>query len=123
MVVAWEVEFTDEFEAWWNNLSHEEQDKIDTAVGLLERLGPNLEFPHSSGVKSRHSHMRELRVQIHGNPLRILYAFDPRRVAILLLGGDKTGDGRWYEVNVPQAERLYDRHLLTLKREPARRRD
>jgi len=50
-------------------------------------------------------------------PLRVLYAFDPRRVAILLLGGDKTGNDRWYEEFVPVADRLYDAHLASLKRE------
>ena len=60
---------------------------------------------------SKHSHMRELRIQHQGRPLRVLYAFDPRRAAILLLGGDKTGNSRWYKVNVPIADRLYDEHL------------
>jgi hypothetical protein len=119
--VVWEVEFTDEFETWWNDLSDEEQDKIDSAVGLLQRVGPSLEFPHSSGVASRHGHLRELRVQAHGDPFRILYAFDPRRVAILLVGGDKTGDDRWYEVNVPNAERLYDLHFSALDKESGKK--
>jgi hypothetical protein len=61
--------------------------------------------------------MRELRIQIQGSPFRVLYAFDPKRAAILLLGGDKTGDGRWYEVNVPIADRLYDEHLRELERD------
>lgn len=61
--------------------------------------------------------MRELRIQHAGHPFRTLYAFDPRRKAILLIGGDKTGDKRWYEVNVPIADRLYDDHLLQLKDE------
>jgi hypothetical protein len=61
--------------------------------------------------------MRELRVQHRGHPYRVLYAFDPRRVAILLIGGDKTGHDRWYEQFVLVADRLYDRHLETLKRE------
>jgi hypothetical protein len=61
--------------------------------------------------------MRELRDQHRGRPCRVLYAFDPRRVAILLIGGDKTGHDRWYEQFVPVADRLYDRHLETLKRE------
>ena len=61
--------------------------------------------------------MRELRIQIDGRPFRVLYAFDPRRTAILLIGGDKTGDARWYEVNVPIADRLYDAHLKGLKEE------
>jgi hypothetical protein len=59
--------------------------------------------------------MRELRVQKGGRPLRILYAFNPERTAILLLGGDKTGDDRWYEVNVPLADRLYDKHVAELE--------
>jgi len=61
--------------------------------------------------------MKELRIQHAGRPPRVLYALDPRRTAILLLGGDKTGDARWYERLVPIADRLYDEHLDTLKRE------
>ena len=52
-----------------------------------------------------------------GRPFRTLYAFDPRRVAILLIAGDKTGDDRWYEVFVPRADNLYDEHLKILKKE------
>jgi len=52
--------------------------------------------------------MRELRSQCKGQPLRTFYAFDPRRTAILLIGGDKTGDDRFYEVMVPLADRIYD---------------
>ena len=58
--------------------------------------------------------MRELRVQHQGSPYRILYIFDPRRVALLLLGGDKTGDDRWNEKNVPLADQLYDNYLKEL---------
>jgi hypothetical protein len=61
--------------------------------------------------------MRELRIQHQGQPYRVLYAFDPRRAAILLIGGDKTGNDRWYEEFVPTADRLYDAHLASLKRE------
>jgi len=55
--------------------------------------------------------MRELRIQHRGKPWRVLYAFDPRRAAILLLGGDKTGNSRWYEENVPKADALFDEYL------------
>ena len=58
--------------------------------------------------------MRELRVQHEGRPYRVLYAFDPRRVAVLLIGGDKTGNDRWYQEFVPRADRLYDEHLALL---------
>jgi len=61
--------------------------------------------------------MRELRIQHAGNPYRILYAFDPKRSAILLLGGNKRGNDRWYERYVPIADNLYDEHLRTLKQE------
>ena len=61
--------------------------------------------------------MRELRVQHKGQPYRVLYAFDPRRSAILLIGGNKTGNDRWYEEFVPVADRLYDEHINTLKKE------
>jgi hypothetical protein len=115
--VVWEVEFTDEFEEWWNGLSETEQIKIDAAVRVLEEYGPDLPFPMSSGVSgSRHFHMRELRVQVRGKPFRVLYAFNPKRAAILLVGGDKTGDERWYEVHVPIADKLYDQHLEELKK-------
>jgi len=66
---------------------------------------------------SRHAAMRELRVQHQGRPYRVLYVFDPRRVAILLLGGDKAGDDRWYQRNVPLADRLYDNYLAEFKKE------
>ncbi len=90
--MEYEVEYTDEFEEWWITLAENLQVSIDAKVRLLEAKGPDLPFPHSSGIKnSKHSHMRELRIQHRGNPYRILYAFDPRRVAILLIGGDKTG--------------------------------
>ena len=122
--MPWEVEFSDEFEIWWETLSEDEQDKIDVAVHKLEDGGPTLGLPDTSGiVQSRHPRMRELRVQIQGNPFRILYAFDPRRVAILLIGGDKTGDDRWYEVYVPIADRLYDEHLILIAREKRKQGD
>ena len=116
--MSWEVEYTNEFGDWWGTLSEAEQESLAASVQLLEERGPNLGFPHSSGINgSKHSHMRELRTQHAGRPFRTLYAFDPRRNAILLLGGDKTGDDRWYEVNVPLADRLYDEHLAELKKE------
>lgn len=87
-------------------------------VSLLGKRGPQLPFPHSIGINgSRHEHMRELRVQSGGRPIRVLYAFDPRRAAILLIGGDKTGDNRFYEKLIPLADRLYDEHLKEIAKE------
>jgi hypothetical protein len=116
--MAWDVEYTDELEAWWLELTEAEQESIDASVRLLEAKGPQLGFPHSSGINgSRHAHMRELRVQHEGRPYRVLYAFDPRRSAILLIGGDKTGNDRWYEQYVPVADGLYDTHLDELRKD------
>lgn len=116
--MTWDVEYTDEFGDWWESLTAEEQESIAVSVRLLEDRGPALGFPHSSAINgSRHGHMRELRTQHNGRPIRTLYAFDPRRSAILLIGGDKTGDNRWYEINVPLADRLYDEHLEQLEKE------
>ena len=116
--MSWDVEYTNEFGDWWGTLSEAEQESLAASVRLLEERGPNLGFPHSSGINgSRHSRMRELRTQHEGRPYRTLYAFDPRRSAILLIGGDKTGDERWYDVHVPVADRLYEEHLEQLRKE------
>ena len=61
--------------------------------------------------------MRELRIQHQGRPYRLLYAFDPKRAAVLLIGGDKTGVDRWYDIFVPLADRLLDEHLADLEKE------
>ncbi|MDG1906569.1 MAG: type II toxin-antitoxin system RelE/ParE family toxin [Arenicella sp.] len=117
-LMEWDVEYTDEFEQWWATLTEAEQVDVAATVTLLQNKGPQLPFPHSSGINnSKHSHMRELRTQHQGRPYRTLYAFDPRRSAILLLSGDKTGDNDWYDKNIPVADRLYDEHLALLKNE------
>lgn len=116
--MEWEVEFTDEFGRWWDTLDEPVHVSIDAVVRLLEVRGPQLPFPYSSAINgSRHGHMRELRIQHRGEPYRILYAFDPRRTAILLIGGNKAGDDRWYEKTVPVADELYDEHLRILREE------
>jgi hypothetical protein len=114
--MAWEVEYTEEFEAWWNTLSEEEQAEVNTKVELLEEHGPTLPRPYADVItSSRHSNMKELRGKVEQHQLRVLYAFDPRRMALLLIGGDKTGDPTWYERFVPVADDLFDRHLRWLR--------
>lgn len=81
------IEISDEYEKWWDSLNEKEQIEIASVANLLKIKGPTLPFPYSSDVKgSKHSHMRELRIQYKGDPYRVLYAFDPRRAAILLIG-------------------------------------
>ncbi len=114
----WDVEVTDQFAEWFAALSPVDQDAIDFSVRLLAELGPDLKRPYADTVRgSRHRNMRELRSQSSGRPLRTFYAFDPRRTAILLIGGEKTGDNRFYDRMIPVADALYDEYLLELRRE------
>lgn len=116
--MSWEVEYSNEFGAWWISLTEDEQDDVTAVVELLIEQGPSLPFPYSSGVQgSRHAHLRELRIQSGGKPIRVFYAFDPRRSVILLIGRGKSGNGRFYGRLVPKADRLYDEHLGELRRE------
>lgn len=106
-----EVVFTDEFGAWFASLSENEQNRVYCSVGLLEARGVALGFPHSSAIRGSALALRELRTQAEGDPLRTLYAFDPSRNAVLLIGGDKTGDDRFYERLIQRAERIWRQYL------------
>ena len=115
--MTWTVQGTVEFEAWFGALTESERKSVIRTMYLLEVYGPQLGHPHSSKVfGSRHPQMRELRIQHSGRPYRVLYGFDPRRAAVLLLGGDKTGSSRWYEESIRAADRLFQRHLDELKK-------
>ena len=116
--MAWEIESSSEYLEWWRELSLVQQKAIDRIVRQLAEHGPTISNRYSKKVvTSRHGRMCELRVQNAGRPLRIFYAFDPRRVAILLIGGDKTGNDRFYVEYVRIADRIYDRHLSDLRQE------
>ena len=109
--MPWE-EYTHEFGDWWESLSEDEQDSVNFGVRLLQDRGPNLKRPHADTVAdSRYPNMKELRCQHEGKPYRVLYAFDPRRIAILLIGGDKTGDSNCYKEYIPKADAIYAKHL------------
>jgi hypothetical protein len=111
----WEVEYTDEFGVWWETLNDSEQEAVAFSVGLLREAGPALKYPYCSSVEmSRHGNMRELRSQSGGKPLRTFYAFDPSRTAILLIGGQKSGD-RFYDDMIPKADKIYDKYLKEIQ--------
>ena len=112
----WDIEGTDEFTAWYLALDAQDTVRVDAAVERLAEAGPALGRPLVDTLKtSRHPQMKELRPTAS---LRILFAFDPRRTAILLLGGDKRGQwSEWYQLMVPRADALYDEHLQTLHEE------
>lgn len=115
--MAWEVEYTDEFSGWWDDLSVKEQEAVRAGVLGLHESGPGLGRPLADTVTgSRHANMKELRPP--STNIRVLFAFDPRRMAILLVGGDKTGQWReFYEKKIPEADQLYDDHLEQLRAE------
>lgn len=114
--VTWNVRVTQDFAAWYATRDERGRAVIDRGVALLAERGIHLGAPHSTRiVTSRHATVRELRLQDRGHPIRVLYAFDPTRTAVLLCGGDKTGDDRFYERTVPIADRLYDQRLGELK--------
>ncbi|MGD9892228.1 MAG: type II toxin-antitoxin system RelE/ParE family toxin [Dehalococcoidia bacterium] len=117
--MAWEIEYTDEFEVWWASLTPAEGRSIRAAVEKLEGSGPALGRPFVDTIKgSRHANMKELRPR-RGN-IRILFAFNPLRTAILLIGGDKTNRwDEWYATVIPIADDLYDIHLRELHEEGA----
>ena len=114
-----EVITTDEFAEWYSDLDEADTKAVVRAVDLLAARGVSLPFPYSSEIKGSHYALRELRVQSRGNPLRILYAFDPQRQAVLLLGADKKGlsDKEFYATYVPQAETLWKEYLQETKDE------
>lgn len=116
--MPFEVNFTDEFGTWWDGLSIEQREDIAARVELLEEHGPSLGRPVVDRVATSAFHnMKELRCSSDG-ALRVLFAFDPRREAILLLGGNKSGDwDAWYRHAVPEADRLYTEYLRELRQE------
>jgi hypothetical protein len=118
-VMDWEVEYTDQFGDWWDGLTKDEQEAVTAAVNVLARRGPSLGRPLVDTIKqSRHANMKELIAPT--SDIRILFAFDPRRMAILLIGGSKTREwNAWYDRNVPIADDLFDEHLRELEREGA----
>jgi hypothetical protein len=102
---------TEEFEVWFLGLDDADGRAVVRVVGLLEEKGTALGFPFSSAIEGSRYSLRELRAQSGGRPLRVFYAFEPRRQAVLLLGGDKTGDDRFYDRIVPKAERIWAHYL------------
>lgn len=112
----WAVELTSEFETWWDGLTEREQARVDAAVEVLREVGPGLGRPYVDTVRgSRHRNMKELRPR--GGHLRVLFAFDPRRTAVLLLGGDKSDQWQsWYDTAISRADERYDEHVADLRR-------
>ncbi len=116
--MSWEVEASDEFKEWYESLDEEERASVADSVDILEEYGPALGRPFADTLRgSRYSNMKELRVQHQGKPYRVLFAFDTRRNAYLILGGNKTGDANWYVDAIRRADSIYALHLKEIEEE------
>lgn len=114
------VEFDPSFEVWADQLAQPDAEALLAALRVLRDRGPTLGRPLVDTLEgSRHKNMKELRPGSTGrSEIRVLFAFDPERRAILLVGGDKSGDwSRWYDVNIPVADERFDAHLANITEE------
>lgn len=109
----WEILTVEEFDNWLLSLSEAEQVDVIACIRVLEIKGPNLGRPYVDTLENtdKVKNLKELRVQHKGNPYRVFFAFDPLRRAVLLCGGDKTGDKRFYQRMIPIVEREFLKHL------------
>ena len=114
----WIIIFDDDFEVEFDELNEMVQNECFAHLKVLEKFGPELGRPHVDTLKgSKHSNMKELRFYADNGVWRLVFAFDPKRKAILLICGDKSGvsEKRFYKELIKQADKRFDRHLLTLK--------
>lgn len=114
----WPVRTAEEFDEWFADLDEDGQVEVIAKVELLKRLGPKLGRPHADTLNgSKHTNMKELRASTADEVLRVAFAFDPNRVGILLVAGDKSGvsQKRFYRQLIAKADALYDVHLAKLK--------
>jgi hypothetical protein len=120
--VAWDIEFSPEAEQWYAGLPETKRSAMKAAIDKLQEGGPRQGRPAVDSIKgSRHANMKELRS--FGGHQRALFSFDPRRTAVILVGGDKSNNWQgWYRDNIRVADRLYDKHLRDIGREGACRR-
>jgi len=110
----WIVATTHDFDQWFTELASDGQAEVIAKVNLLKIFGPQLKRPHADTLEgSKHANMKELRANARGQVLRIAFVFDPKRAAILLVGGNKTGvnQRRFYKQLIAKADALYDAHI------------
>ncbi|MGB7435779.1 MAG: type II toxin-antitoxin system RelE/ParE family toxin [Candidatus Acidiferrum sp.] len=118
MSVRWTVALGDEFDAEFDGLHEDVRVEILAVALLLEQFGPQLGRPRVDTLHgSRHANMKELRFSAAGGEWRVAFAFDPKRAAILLVAGDKSGGSqkRFYRELIRKADDRFDAHLARLK--------
>ncbi len=114
----WAVATTDEFDEWFTELPEQAREEVFAKMELLKLFGPGLRRPHADTLNgSKHANMRELRADTSDAVMRIAFAFDPTRTAILLCAGDKIGVSQrtFYRKLIERADRLYDAHVAALQ--------
>ena len=118
--MAWVVEIGEEFKPEFDALHGAVQEEILALSRLLQKFGPQLKRPHVDTLKgSRHANMKELRFDVADGEWRVAFAFDPKRTAILLVAGDKSGgsEKRFYRQLIRKADDRFDAHVNRLKKE------
>jgi hypothetical protein len=104
--------YLEEFASWLDMQEKSLQLRTLAHMELLKERGPLLGRPYADTLKgSQITNLKELRIQHKTEPIRILFAFDPKQQAVIILGGSKQADKRWYDVNIPLAEKLFASHL------------
>jgi hypothetical protein len=124
--MQWSVIFHDEFEPEFDELPTAVQDELYAEAGFVERFGPETGRPHVDTLKgSDYANMKELRFEAADGEWRVAFAFDPKRRAILLIAGDKTGvsEKKFYKRLIAKADARYERHLEKLKAEEKKARE
>lgn len=117
-MTRWEIIETTEYLGWFQGLAEGQRDDVEERLEKLREWGPALTRPYADHIKgSSYSNLKELRIA-SGGQLRILFIFDPKRRAVLLIGGDKSTDSewnKWYRRMIPLAETYYRKYLETMK--------
>ncbi len=112
------VIFAPEFIDWFQVLTTAEQDDVLAALQVLKQYGHQLGRPYADTLNNSNlTHLKELRIQHAGKPYRAFYVFDPLRQAVMLCGGDKTGNKRFYKQMIPRAEAIYSRYLEAMSKQ------
>ena len=110
----WDIIFSEEIQQWFDEVDEDALESIYSILEVLAEIGPGLGRPYVDTIKeSKHKNMKELRVQNKKRVFRLFFIFDPVRNAVMLLGGDKRGDKRFYKRMIPLADAIYDRYLST----------
>ena len=109
-----QVVATEEFTQWYASLTDAERDSVTFVVGLLRAAGVALGTPYSSALEGTEYALRELRPKHGRSPLRVVYAFDPYRDAVLIIGGSKGGDSKFYKRIIKAAENIWKEYLASV---------